>query len=146
MSTVDQKHQSNNLFNLILSGMLRSNYLTNSSLNPTYLNTYPSSLKKPNKLDLSNEKDASILVVELDLLNTDNLELLLNLNSNITSPNNDVSFFNLNKYQNDAITNTCLVLNLQKHPQKHNLNSHYTHIDNKLLIDLYLLSTTNPLN
>ena len=145
-STVDQKQQSSNLFNLILNGMLRSNSLTNSSLNPTYLNTYISSLKKPNQLNVSNDKDVSILITELDLLNTDNLELLLNLNNNITSLNNNVSFFNLNNYHNDYLTNTHLVLNLQKHPKKHNLNSHYTHIDNKLLIDLYLLSTTNTSN
>lgn len=145
-STVDQKQQSSNLFNLILNGMLRSNSLTNSSLNPTYLNTYISSLKKPNQLNVSNDKDISILITELDLLNTDNLELLLNLNNNITSLNNNVSFFNLNNYHNDYLTNTHLVLNLQKHPKKHNLNSHYTHIDNKLLIDLYLLSTTNTSN
>ena len=145
-STVDQKQQSSTLFNLILNGMLRSNSLTNSSLNPTYLNTYISSLKKPNQLNVSNDKDVSILITELDLLNTDNLELLLNLNNNITSLNNNVSFFNLNNYHNDYLTNTHLVLNLQKHPKKHNLNSHYTHIDNKLLIDLYLLSTTNTSN
>lgn len=145
-STVDQKQQSSNLFNLILNGMLRSNSLTNSSLNPTYLNTYISSLKKPNQLNVSNDKDVSILITELDLLNTDNLELLLNLNNNITSLDNNVSFFNLNNYHNDYLTNTHLVLNLQKHPKKHNLNSHYTHIDNKLLIDLYLLSTTNTSN
>lgn len=145
-STVDQKQQSSNLFNLILNGMLRSNSLTNSSLNPTYLNTYISSLKKPNQLNVSNDKDVSILITELDLLNTDNLELLLNLNNNITSLDNNVSFFNLNNYHNDYLTNTHLVLNLQKHPKKHNLNSHYTHIDNKLLIDLYLLATTNTSN
>lgn len=145
-STVDQKQQSSNLFNLILNGMLRSNSLTNSSLNPTYLNTDISSLKKPNQLNVSNDKDVSILITELDLLNTDNLELLLNLNNNITSLDNNVSFFNLNNYHNDYLTNTHLVLNLQKHPKKHNLNSHYTHIDNKLLIDLYLLSTTNTSN
>lgn len=145
-STIDQKQQSSTLFNLILNGMLRSNSLTNSSLNPTYLNTYISSLKKPNQLNVSNDKDVSILITELDLLNTDNLELLLNLNNNITSLDNNVSFFNLNNYHNDYLTNTHLVLNLQKHPKKHNLNSHYTHIDNKLLIDLYLLSTTNTSN
>ncbi len=126
--------------------MLRSNSLTNSSLNPTYLNTYISSLKKPNQLNVSNDKDVSILITELDLLNTDNLELLLNLNNNITSLDNNVSFFNLNNYHNDYLTNTHLVLNLQKHPKKHNLNSHYTHIDNKLLIDLYLVSTTTTSN
>lgn len=146
MNTADQKNQSNNLFNLILNGMLRSNSLTNSNLNPTYLTNYISSLKKTTNLNVTSDKDVSILVTELDLLNTDNLELLLNLNNNITSLSNDVSFFNLNNYNNNSLTNSHLSLNLRKNSQKYNLNSNYTNIDNKLLLDLYLLSTTNTSN
>ena len=146
IKTADQKSQSSNLFNLILNGMLRSNSLTNSSLNPTYLTNYTSSLKKPTNLNVTGDKDVSILVTELDLLNADNLELLLNLNSNITSLSNDVSFFNINNYSNNTLTNSHLSLNLRKNSKKHSLNSNYTNIDNKLLLDLYLLSTTNTSN
>jgi hypothetical protein len=123
--------------------MLRSRSLTNSNLNPVYLNTELNRVQQYNNLTNTDMKDISILVSETDLLSIDNLELLLNLNSNIASVHNSVSFFNVNNYINNDLLNPNLTLNFKKTTHKGNLNSNYSSIDNNLLLDLYVLSVTN---
>lgn len=143
VTSFDNKNKSSNMFSIILNSMLRSRSLTNSNLNPVYLNTELNRVQQYNNPTNTDLKDISILVSETDLLSIDNLELLLNLNSNVTSVHNSVSFFNVNSYVNNDLLNPNLTLNLKKTTLKGNLNSNYSSIDNNLLLDLYVLSVTN---
>ena len=142
-TSLDTKNNSSNLFSLILNSMLRSRSLTNSNLNPVYLNTELNRVQQYTNLTNTDTKDISILVSETDLLSIDNLELLLNLNNNITSVHNSVSFFNVNSYVNNDLLNPNLTLNFKKTTSKFNLNSNYSSMDNNLLLDLYVLSVNN---
>ena len=142
-TSFDTKNNSSNLFSLILNSMLRSRSLTNSNLNPVYLNTELNRVQQYTNLTNTDTKDISILVSETDLLSIDNLELLLNLNNNITSVHNSVSFFNVNSYVNNDLLNPNLRLNFKKTTSKFNLNSNYSSMDNNLLLDLYVLSVNN---
>ena len=145
ISPIDEKNQSNDLFSLILNNLLRSHALTNSNLNPSYITTELNLGQNVDNSSHSSTKDIAILVNEIDLLNTDNLELLLNLNSNITSSHNNVSFFNVNSYADISSYNTNLTLNTKKHPKTYSYNSNYSTIDKNLLLDLYILSTLRNL-
>ena len=145
ISPIDEKNQSSDLFSLVLNSLLRSHALTNSNLNPSYITTELNLGQNVNNSSHSSTKDIAILVNEIDLLNTDNLELLLNLNSNVTSSHNNVSFFNVNSYNDISSYNTNLTLNTKKHPKTYSYNSNYSTIDKNLLLDLYILSTLRNL-
>jgi len=125
-------------FSLILNNLTKSPNLTNSTLNPTYLNVnFKNSI---NNQFINNSKDLTLIVNDLETFNVDNLEVLTNFNNIIDNTSLDLTFFNINSYNNN-FNNTNLNFNNKKTTVKSNLVTTTTFLnsDVKLLTDMYIL-------
>jgi hypothetical protein len=127
-------------FSFLAEGLVRSQVITNPTLNPFYNHT-----TFKNTFDTASDKfiskDTVSVSNELDLLSGDYLDLISNLTTSLTLRNNFISFFSTNVYESSNAFNTelqflhnALPLNFSK-PQ---LNS--TQIETDFLKDLYLAS------
>lgn len=125
---------------LLLNTLTKSPQLTNGTLNPTYLTL---NINRSNNSTLLNStKDITLLINDLDMLNSDNLEILNNFNNTITNNNSDLTFFNVNTYNTDLVS-TSLVFNSKLSKTKPNVTTTtpFLNSDRRLLTDMVILTT-----
>lgn len=131
---------TSNKFSFLAEGLVRSQVITNPTLNPFYNHT-----TFKNTFDTASDKfiskDTVSVSNELDLLSGDYLDLISNLTTSLTLRNNFISFFSTNVYESSNTFNTELQFlhnNLPSNFSKPQLNS--TQIETDFLKDLYLAS------
>ena len=129
-------------YSLILNSLTRSPNLTNGTLNPTSVfTTFNQNL---NDSVTSNLKDLTLVNIDFETFNVDNLEVITNFNNTITTSNADFHFFNINFYTN-SINNTNLSFNKKDVSTKSNFitTNSFLNSDTKLLTDMYILMLLN---
>lgn len=129
-------------YSLLLNTLIRSFYLTNGNLNPTYPTI--NFLKNTNHHTSNSLKDITVVNNDVELFNVDNLEIVTNFNNLTNNYNTDFNFFTNNLY-NNTIDNTTLNFNCTRTSNSDNIQLPYTMLnpDLKLLSDLYILMLLN---
>ena len=141
-SVTDNLNSTFTKYSLILNTLIRSFYLTNGNLNPTYPTI--NFLRNTNHLTSNSSKDITVVNNDVELLNVDNLEMVTNFNNLTNNYNTDFNFF-MNNLYNNTVDNTTLNFNYKKTSNSNNLRLSYTMLnpDLKLLSDLYILMLLN---
>ena len=141
-SVTDNLNSTFTKYSLILNTLIRSFYLTNGNLNPTYPTI--NFLRNTNHLTSNSSKDITVVNNDVELLNVDNLEVVTNFNNLTNNYNTDFNFF-MNNLYNNTVDNTTLNFNYKKTSNSNNLRLSYTMLnpDLKLLSDLYILMLLN---
>lgn len=119
----------------VISNLIKSNKLTNHCFDPSKMfdvvgvgSTFEGG---------STYKDLLTLTTDYDLMNTDNLEILSNLSSSLTSNDYQFNYFNSLNYNSQAPN---LTLNFNTNSSNVSFSSYYQKSDSVLLNDIYTLS------